>query len=435
MDLLQSVWKWLSNPAHQKTLSFLGGAVVVVATALWTVFRHFSKKTSDESVSDLCGQGQNPTAGDISVIQTGSGKISISHYINHAESSASWKKGNAPSPPALVVGRNDALRDLKEKFGIDGKGPRRRSSYLLVAVRGWPGVGKTTLAALMAHDPDVEEKFSDGVLWTSLGQNPDTFAEITAWGRAVGCEELVHSETIEEASARLSAFLRDKRMLLIIDDVWESAHAMPLKVGGKNCATLVTTREPQVAEALTTSPEDVYRLRVLADADGIELLQELAPDVISAYHQEAQTLVHELEGLPLALQVAGRLLNAEYKLGFGITDLLHDITSGAKLLETAAPSDRTELALETIPSVAALLMKSTDRLDLETRERFAMMAAFAPRPASFDLDALSYIWEVADPRSTVRTLVNRGLLEPADSGRFQVHALLVLHASSLLPDD
>jgi len=28
-------------------------------------------------------------------------------------------------------------------------------------------------------------------------------------------------------------------------------------------------------------------------------------------------------------------------------------------------------------------------------------------------------------------LVNRGLLEPADGGRFQLHALLVVHAKSM----
>jgi len=57
---------------------------------------------------------------------------------------------------------------------------------------------------------------------------------------------------------------------------------------------------------------------------------------------------------------------------------------------------------------------------------------FIPKPATFDLGAMAALWEINDPRPTVRTLVNRGLLEPLTGGRFQMHALLVLHAKSLL---
>jgi hypothetical protein len=43
------------------------------------------------------------------------------------------------------------------------------------------------------------------------------------------------------------------------------------------------------------------------------------------------------------------------------------------------------------------------------------------------------VWEVGDARPTARTLTDRGLLEPLiGTGRFQMHALLVKHAASLL---
>jgi hypothetical protein len=43
-------------------------------------------------------------------------------------------------------------------------------------------------------------------------------------------------------------------------------------------------------------------------------------------------------------------------------------------------------------------------------------------------------WETDDPKPYARILVNRGLLEPVSGGRFQIHALLVLHARSLLEE-
>jgi hypothetical protein len=41
------------------------------------------------------------------------------------------------------------------------------------------------------------------------------------------------------------------------------------------------------------------------------------------------------------------------------------------------------------------------------------------------------MWEVDDPKPIARELRNRGLLEPVGE-RFQMHALLVLHAKTLL---
>ena len=89
----------------------------------------------------------------------------------------------APPPPLLIVGRDEALRELKGRLG----GEKR---HLLTVVRGWPGVGKTTLAAAFANDPDVVTTFPDGVLWASLGKQPDLISELGSWGRAFGVDDI-----------------------------------------------------------------------------------------------------------------------------------------------------------------------------------------------------------------------------------------------------
>lgn len=71
-------------------------------------------------------------------------------------------------------------------------------------------------------------------------------------------------------------------------------------------------------------------------------------------------------------------------------------------------------------------------LDPYTRDCFAYLGVFASKPATFDLDAMSSVWQTEDPRPVVRELADHGLLEPAGDGRFQMHALLVQHARSLL---
>jgi hypothetical protein len=223
-------------------------------------------------------------------------------------------------------------------------------------------------------------------------------------------------------------------MLLIVDDVWDSAHLQPFRVGGAGCALLTTTRLPEVARAIA-SPDDVYILGVLSEEDALELLRTLAPTVVESNEDASRDLVNDLEGLPLALHVAGKLLQEEAELGFGVTDLLHDIREGSALISAKPPANRAAIANETTPNVAALLDLSTRHLDEHTLDCYASLGAFAPKPATFDALAMQAVWEVDDPKPIVRTLVNRGLLEPIpETGRFWMHAILVKHADSFLEE-
>jgi DNA-binding SARP family transcriptional activator len=336
--------------------------------------------------------------------------------------------GVLPPLPSLVVGREQALQDLKERVGIGGE---LRSATV---VQGWPGVGKSTIVAALAHDPDIARTFPDGVLWTSLGEAPNLLAELMVWAEALhltGPGQVPHMETI---TAQLTAVLRDKRMLLIVDDLWQVEHAAPFKVGGHDCALVMTSRLNDVAQALAPTSFDLYRLPVLTDEPALELLAILSPETVVDHPDEARALVRDLEGLPLAIQVAGRLLQQEAHLGWGVSELLAELRDGTGLLTAQAPGDMLSSGGDTTPTVAALLKRSTDALEPEMRERFAYLGLFAPKPATFDLQAIAVAWDLHDPRPSVRILVNRGLLEPVSGGRFQLHALLALHARSLLEE-
>lgn len=353
------------------------------------------------------------------------------------------RPGSAPPLPLLIIGREEVLRDLKTRLGIAAPCEQAAAHVqVLTAIRGWPGIGKTTIAAALAHDSEIAAAFPDGVLWISLGPNPSLLSELATWGRAMGTDELLQAKTVEEASAQLAALLRNKRMLLIIDDVWKPRHARPFLVGGRGCAMLVTTRVNNVAQALAPTSGDIYKLPVLTDEKALELLQALASSVVEQYPTESLEMVHELEGLPLALQVAGHMLNVEASLGFGVIELLTELREGAKkyegskLLGGKAPASRVGLASETSATVAVLLQKSTDHLDKLTHDCFAYLGVFAPKPATFDLAAMETVWQMEDPKPIIRTLVDRGLLEfVPETGRFQMHALLVMHAKSLLTDN
>jgi hypothetical protein len=233
----------------------------------------------------------------------------------------------------------------------------------------------------------------------------------------------------------MAAILRERRVLFVIDDVWSARHAGALFVGGPRSAILVTTRDRAVAEAIAPRERELYVLNVLSDEDGLALLRELAASVVDDYPIESVELVRELEGLPLAIQVAGRLLRREEYRGKGVDNLLREIRSVAALLKEHAPPDMIELTKDTTPTVISLLKKSTDVLDELTRIRFALLGVVKEKPATFSADFLAYQWETPDPNPTADILIDRGLIETVGDGenrRFKMHSLLVAFANSML---
>lgn len=336
-----------------------------------------------------------------------------------------------PPLPPLIIGREQSLHEIKQRLGINNGETRP-----ITVIQGWPGVGKSTIAALLAHDPDIARHFPHGILWASLGETPDISATITTWADALKLTEPGQVRKVEDVSAQITAVLRDKRVLLILDDVWRVEHAAPFRVGGQLCAMLMTSRLNDVAAALAPTANDIYRLSVLSETAGLDLLGRLTPETVAQHPDECQELVRDLEGLPLALHVAGRLLHIESTMGWGVKDLLAELRTGSVLLNAQAPSDMLAAARQTTsPTVLALLKRSTDSLDEETRRHFAYLGLFVPKPATFHLEAMAVAWNVDDPKPIARKLVNRGLIEPVSGGRFQMHALLVLHAHSLLADE
>lgn len=354
------------------------------------------------------------------------GRDKVIQVTNIHTAAPVYQPGSAPPPPALLTGRENDLAALKQCLSPESRSVGQR----LWVVRGGPGLGKTALLRALAHDQDLRAAYPDGVVWVALSSRPQLLLEMASCGRALGADELQRAKSLEEASARLAEILRARRMLILIDDVWKTEHGTPFLVGGPNCATLLTTRVTQVAENLAPTPAHMYVLPPLSEPAALALLTHLAPQVMAQHPQPLQALGRKLEGSPLGLQVAGRLVNAEASRGFDVLDLLTEIAQGAALMEAAAPPDRADFATETTPSVAAVLQKSVEHLDAASRRGFARLGAMAPEPATFDIEALRYIWEVADPKPIIRVLRDRGILEYLEPRRrYWMHALFVMLAN------
>lgn len=333
-----------------------------------------------------------------------------------------------PSPLPLsgsLIGRETVFGGLKSHFLTE----QPSSKW---ALTGLPGVGKTTLALELAHDPDIQAYFADGVLWAGLGKRPQLFERFARWGRLleVPPAELGRLTTLETWDQALRDVIGMRRMLIVIDDAWHIEEALACQVGGPACRYLLTTRFP--ALALQFAGASFTTLRELSEAEGLELLGLFAPQVVVAEPEEAQRLVHAVGGLPLALTLIGKYVQQHAYTGQPrrLRDALKRLGQREERLHLAQPLAPLEthpsLPLETPLSLAASIGLSVAALPPEAQAMLWTLASFPSKPTTFSEEAALAV--SAGVPETLDALVDRGLIESAGSGRYRLHQTIVDYA-------
>ena len=203
--------------------------------------------------------------------------------------------------PRGYVERTGALDTLKRAL----LGSKKTIGLVAAtALYGEGGIGKTVLARAVCDDPGIKSAFADGVLWANLGQriNDD---DILRWQRqwivALGSNANTFMTT-NSAKAELDRLASNKRLLFVIDDVWNEHDALPLLINGEGCRTLVTTRFREVV------PEaEVVSLSQMQDREGQQVLLN-ASENADLSEGLLEAITERLGHVALALQLAGGML-------------------------------------------------------------------------------------------------------------------------------
>lgn len=339
----------------------------------------------------------------------------------------------APShPPYELVGREELLHDLKRQLLVGG-------ILALSALNGLPGVGKTALAIELAHDPEVLAYFKDGVLWVGLGCEPDVLALLGTWGAALGlpAEELAELTSVEERARAIHMAIGTRCILLVVDDAWQVESALAFRLGGPNCAHIVTTRLPEVALHFGGGSTTV--VHELNEDDGLALLQRLAPAVVGSEPEQARELVRAVGGLPLALILMGNYLrvqahNKQPRRLQAALDRLQRTEERLQLAEPQAPSAyHPSLPAGAWVSLPTVIGISDRELDMESRNALRALAVFPPKPNTFSEAAALAVCSITT--ETLDTLVDYGLLETSGPGRYTLHQAIADYAEARLADE
>jgi hypothetical protein len=341
-----------------------------------------------------------------------------------------YRMCNTPACPEPFVGRKNETGTIKNLLGIYG-GKRQG----VIAIHGQIGVGKSTFLAHLAWIQEIKTSFPDGVFWGALGKNANASEILRLW-----CQNF-HIDAAgllpDGMIAQLGAHLVDMHALLLIDDVWDARDLAPfLHFRHANVSMIVSSRFPGVASSIVPQNAIAY-LPVFTKKDSLDLLSYWAPSVASEYKSDCECLVDELGNLPLAIQVAAKLLSNRIKLGLGdLTFFLNELRKGTEVLRDKPPASMVPFIKEANDNitVAELFRRSIEALPTkQARQCFFCLGVMAPKPATFDLTLIRSVCDfLDDPIPALKELVDFGLLEPLNNMRFQMHAMLVSYANSRL---
>ncbi|KAL5560142.1 hypothetical protein UlMin_036353 [Ulmus minor] len=335
---------------------------------------------------------------------------------------------------AQLVGMEQRKQKLKDYLFDEA------SSLGVVAVVGMGGLGKTTLVNQVYNDSEVKKHFQHHV-WITVSQSSkleellkkiiqqlfDSIRQSQPQG--------AQSNDSHELKKIVRDFLRERRFLVVLDDVWEVQswdalkHAFPDHNRGSRL--LLTTRSTDVASKSTSTREfrgDSYHLEPLSAEESWNLFCEKTfqgNPCPSHLETISRNILKRCEGLPLGIVAISGVLSSKEINKIGEWDMVYR-----------------NLGTELEDNVKRILSLSFNELPYNLKSCFLYLSLF-PEDSTFYSFDIVRIWiaegfvqemrgrtleEVGD--SYFNELLNRSLVQLAEEdfvkewNTFKIHDLV-----------
>src|ERR687894_2385677 len=218
------------------------------------------------------------------------------------------RPNNLPMQPTPLVGREREVEDVRERL----LAPEVR----LLTLTGPGGTGKTRLALQAAAD--LLDEFEDGVFFVALATLTDPTLVASTVAQVLDVRESGDQPLIEG----VKDYLKDKRLLLVLDNFEQVLEAAPLAgelLSAPRLKVLATSRIPlgvygeheyAVPPLAVPDPKRLPGLEALSQYEAVRLFIERARAakadfaVTSENAPAVAEICARLDGLPLAIELA-----------------------------------------------------------------------------------------------------------------------------------
>jgi tetratricopeptide (TPR) repeat protein len=179
---------------------------------------------------------------------------------------------------------------------------------------------------------------------------------------------------------------------------------------------MVTTRLPMIAhDPVNTSAIHVEELQM---EDCIEVFRHYVPDLVEQARPAIEDLIELCGYLPMAVTLAAKQLRrhaygGQVRRALQIVEQLRDREQRLMLHEDADPTAR---------SLEAMIESSLSQLNRRSRTALAPLAALAPSPHTFSLEAFCAV--TGEGSEIMDELTDLGFVEPQINDRYRLHQSL-----------
>jgi predicted ATPase/class 3 adenylate cyclase len=329
---------------------------------------------------------------------------------------------NLPAQPTPLIDREKEMARIYQLL--------RREDVRLLTLTGTGGVGKTRLGLETAAG--LLNEFAGGVCFVPLATISDPDLVVPTIAQTLGVREAGDWPLLE----RLKAYLRNRRLLLFLDNFEQVLAAAPrlseLLQACPELKMLVTSRAvlhvygehefpvlPLPVPDLSHLPESEALARYAAVALFIQHAQAVKPD-FKMTHANARAIAEicaRLDGLPLAIELAAarvKLLSPQALLA-RLAHRLEVLTSGSRDVPARQQTLRNALAW------------SYNLLDAEEQRLFRRLSVFVGGCTLEAVEAMyTTLGDMAAPvLDGVASLIDKSLLQKVEQEGEELHLLML----------
>jgi len=339
---------------------------------------------------------------------------------------AATSRNNLPVLPTPLIGRTHELSKLSELL----RDPQCR----LLTLVGPGGIGKTRLAIEAASR--IQNEYSDGVVFVPFAPVNSSRFVVPVIANAIGFT--FQSDTRTEPKLQLLSYLKEKKMLLLVDNVEHLLKEPDIELFSELLAAapkvklLITSREPLSFQAEWVFevqglpvPKDL-QTETIVQGTSVELFIQRARRAHAGFYAETRDLpavaqiCQLVDGSPLGIELAAawvRTLSCE--------EIAREIERGSDILHTSARD---------LParhrSMRAVFEHSWKLLIEEEQQVLARLSVFR---GGFQREAVEQVAKAT--LANLSALVTRSLVRRGGDGRYHLHELIRQFAAEQLGRD